>query len=497
MQLNSAVRNIVIVGGGTAGWMAAIGLSTQLGSLIKVTLIESENIGTIGVGESTIPPLRLFHQTLKIDEAEFMKATSATFKLGVGFDGWGDPDSSYLHAFGMLGKDSWMAGFQNLWLMAREKGLAGDFGDYCFERVAAQQNKFALARNAPMTFSYHLDATKYAKFLREKCIDKIHHISGTVKHVTQNADSGFIESVILEDGQAIEGDLFIDCTGFRGLLIEKTLNTGYENWGHWLPCDRAIAAQTESKGPVVPYTKAIAHKAGWRWRIPLQHRMGNGLVYSSKHMSDDEAMAFFLNQIDGSPINEPRLISYQTGRRLKTWNKNCIALGLSSGFIEPVESTGIHLFMTGVTRLLQLFPFSGIVPSLIKEYNAQTQLEFERIRDFIILHYHLNHRNQDSFWRLCQDMDIPATLQNKIDLFRESATVFKEEGDPFRIESWTQVMIGQGLIPRNYHQIAQNIPDQHLESYLKELKMQIDKRVESLPQHEEFINRFCKSTHAA
>lgn len=497
MSSNKAIKNIVIVGGGTSGWMAATALSSQLANLTKVTLIESEQIGTIGVGESTIPPLRAFHQTLKINEAEFMRETSATFKMGVWFEGWGKQDSSYIHSFGNTGQESWLAGFQNLWLQAKERGIASEFGDYCFELVAAKQEKFALLQNSPIHYAYHLDANKYAKYLRSKCINQINHIEGTVTGVSQNPDSGFIETVLLDSGEAVSGDLFIDCTGFQGLLIEKTLNTGYENWGHWLPCDRAIAAQTKSTGPAVPYTKAFAHSAGWRWRIPLQTRIGNGFVYSSKHMSDDEALQTFLRDIDGQAINEPKLISYTTGRRLKAWNKNCIAMGLASGFVEPLESTGIHLFMTGITRLLQLFPFGGIVPSLVREYNNQTQNEFEKIRDFIILHYHLNQRGKEQFWRLCQSMDIPQNLQDKIELFQESATVFKEEGDPFRLESWTQVMLGQGLTPKAYHQVAKNIPDQNLSAYLNGLQMQIAERVKALPQHQEFINHYCKDSSTA
>lgn len=490
--MHKPIRNIVIVGGGTAGWMAATALSTQLGSLVKVTLVESEKIGTIGVGESTIPPLRLFHRTLKIAEPDFMRATSATFKLGISFEGWWQPGQSYIHAFGTTGQESWMAGFQNLWLLAKDKGIAREYGDYCFEAVASKHNKFLLAQNQTIHYSYHVDATAYAKFLRNICERTgVIRREGKVEHVIQNHDTGYIESVKLDSGKTIEGDLFVDCTGFRGVLIEKTLNTGYEDWGHWLPCDRAIAAQTEISGPLVPYTRAIAHKAGWRWRIPLQTRTGNGLVYSSKYLSDDEALKFFLEQIDGSPITEPNHIQYKTGRRLKAWNKNCIALGLSSGFVEPVESTGIHLFMTGITRLLQLFPFAGIAPSVIKEYNAQTKIEMEKIRDFIILHYHLNQRNNDPFWRHCRDMELPEDLQEKIDLFKESANTFHQEGDTFRPESWTQVMLGQGIMPERYHQVAKNIPDAQIKNYLEDMRASLQKRVDAMPTHQEFVSAYC------
>lgn len=490
--MQKPIKNIVIVGGGTAGWMAATALSTQLGPLVNITLVESDKIGTIGVGESTIPPLRLFHRTLKIAEPDFMKATSATFKLGISFEGWLRPDSQYIHAFGTTGQESWMAGFQNLWLLAREKGLAEDYGAYCFEVLASRKHKFALAQNQAIHYSYHVDATAYARFLRSICErSSVKRVEGQVASVQQDTEDGFIESVTLDNGEVITGELFLDCTGFRGLLIEKTLNTGYEDWGHWLPCDRAIAVQTPSNGPLVPYTRAIAHRAGWRWRIPLQSRTGNGLVYSSKFMSDEQALEFFLEQIEGEPLNEPNHIRYKTGRRLKAWNKNCIALGLSAGFVEPVESTGIHLFMTGITRLLQLFPFAGVVPSVIKEYNVQTKTEMEKIRDFIILHYHLNQRTEDPFWRHCRDMDLPDDLQEKIQLFKESANSFHQEGDTFRPESWTQVMIGQGIVPEHYHEVARNIPDQQIKRYLIDLNAALKKRVDAMPSHQDFINTYC------
>lgn len=496
--MNNKATRLVIVGGGTAGWMAAAAISKKLGVLVNVTLIESKDIPTVGVGESTIPPLRAFHHLLGIDEATFMKATGATFKMGVKFEGWGPPHSHYIHSFGNTGQESRIAGFQNLWLLARERGLSDDFGDYCFELVAAKQAKFAIPSNGNIHYAYHLDSNKYARFLKHYCHSQtqVTHITANVTGVTQNANEGYIENVRLDSGEIVSGDLFIDCTGFQGLLIEKTLKTGYEDWRHWLPCDRAWVAQTLPTDTILPYTRAIAHRAGWRWRIPLQTRLGNGFVYSSQYMSDETALETFLDSLKEKPLTDPRLIAFTTGRRLKAWNKNCIALGLSSGFIEPLESTGIHLFMTGITRLLQLFPCGKISPALVNEYNDQTQKEFEKIRDFIILHYNINQRD-DEFWRFCRNMELPNHLQDKIQLFKESARVFKEQDDPFRMESWCQVMIGQGLIPENYHKVGVNFSEKHLKRYLSDMKTQIRQNVSSLPTHREFLERYCPAEENA
>ncbi len=496
--MNNGIRRIVIAGGGTAGWMAAAALSKKFGHVLDVTLIESDAIGTIGVGESTIPPLRSFHQLLGIDESTFMKATSATFKLGVSFEGWGGVDSHYIHTFGSTGRGTWMAGFQSLWLRGREKGFATDFGDYCFELVAAQQNKFGLPTDprSHIQYSYHLDATAYAKFLKQFCLDQNNNFSrieGKITSVQQNHSSGFIESLTLDSGKVVDGDLFIDCTGFRGLLIEQTLKTGYEDWSHWLPCDSAVVAQSESRGDAVPYTRAIAHDAGWRWQIPLQHRMGNGLVYCSGNLSDDEAVNRFRECVDGELVTEPKVIKYTTGRRLKLWNKNCIALGLSGGFVEPLESTGIHMFMAGVIRLMQLFPVDGISLAIVKEYNKQSQKEIELIRDFIILHYCVSHRGDSPFWRFCRDMELPESLKDKIDLFKETSRIYKEQGDPFAESSWAQVMFGQGIMPKSYHSLAQEMTDAQLEKFFSNVKSTIAEKVSILPSHQEFIDHYCKA----
>lgn len=364
----TAVKKLIIAGGGTAGWMAAAAMSKKFGELLEITIVESDEIGTVGVGEATIPPMRVFHKLLGIDEQEFMRETRATFKLGISFENWGHDGDKYIHSFGRNGKETWLGDFHHFWLYAQKLGLKEfNYGDFCLELKASLANKFMTGPNFDINYAYHLDASRYAKFLR--AMSEKHgarRIEGKVVEVRQDHDSGFITHLVLASGQIIDGDFFIDCSGFRGLLIEQTLRTGYEDWSQWLPCDTAQAVQTESVGPAVPYTRAIAHHAGWRWRIPLQHRVGNGLVYCSNFMGDDEARSTLLNAVEGRTLTEPRVIKYRTGRRRKTWNKNCIALGLASGFIEPLESTSIHLFMMGITRLMRFFPFNGVDPTLAR-----------------------------------------------------------------------------------------------------------------------------------
>ncbi len=483
-------KKVVIAGGGTAGWVAAAALSAKLGTALDITLIESEEIGSVGVGESTIPPMRVFHKLLGINEDEFVEASSATYKLGILFENWKAPGESYYHSFGTTGKESWMAGFQHFWMYGRERGLSRDFGDYCLEQEAAKKGKFAAAPDSEMNYAFHLDSARYARFLRrlsEK--NGVKRVEGRIDTVTQRKDNGFIESLTLNSGQCIEGDLFLDCTGFRGLLIDRTLHVGYEDWSHWLPCDRAVVMQTETVGAPHPYTRAIAHSDGWRWRIPLQHRMGNGLVYCSGAIDDDVASRRLTESIEGAGLNEPRVIRYRTGRRLKSWSKNCIALGLSSGFVEPLESTSIHSFMTGVTRLLQFFPMGEISEAAINEFNKQCKREAEKIRDFIILHYHVTQRDDSDFWRYCRTMEVPDSLREKIECFRDTAAVFKEESDPFRVDSWVQVMLGQGITPKSYHPLAKTMTDGELNQFFSTLRSGIEQKVRRMPTHLDFLNR--------
>jgi tryptophan halogenase len=491
------VKKIVIAGGGTAGWLAAAALSQQLGKLIDITLIESDEIGTIGVGEATIPPIRVFHKLLQIDEQEFMRATAATFKLGISFENWALKGDRYIHSFGRNGKPTWMCEFHNFWLRSLELGVQSELGDYCFELQASKADKFAIPKEGEINYAYHFDASQYAKFLRRFSEGHgIRRVEGKIKEVRQHPESGFIESLVLHSGEAVAGDFFIDCTGFRGLLIEQTLKTGYDDWSHWLPCDSAAAVQTELTGPAPPYTRSIAHDAGWRWCIPLQHRVGNGLVFSSRHIADDAAKDELLRAIDGAPITSPRVIKFQTGRRRQVWNKNCLALGLASGFIEPLESTSIHLMMVGVTRLLHLFPFAGVNQALIEQYNEAARVEMEKTRDFVILHYHATQRDDTPFWRHCRDMQIPESLAQRIALFRENAYAFQADSELFRVDSWTQVMLGQRIMPKAYHHAARILPPQELVKFLADFRASISQVVGRMPTHQDFVNQYCKASNS-
>jgi tryptophan halogenase len=489
-----SIKKVVITGGGTAGWIAAAALSKQLGPLLDITLVESDEIGTVGVGESSIPPIRSFHKLTGIDEREFMRATQACFKLGILFENWGEQGDSYIHSFGQIGKSTWMGDFQHIWLQAKARGLAGDLGDYCYELQAAKMWKFATSAQANINYAYHLDASLYARFLRGLSeANGVKRIEGKIAQVHQHSDTGFITALSLESGQVVEGDLFVDCTGFRGLLIEQTLKAGYEDWTHWLLTNSALAVQTESTGPAPPFTRASAHDAGWQWKIPLQHRVGNGLVYCSEYLSDNEAHTRLLNNLDGKTLTEPRLIKYRAGRRRKVWDKNCVALGLASGFVEPLESTSIHLIMTGVIRLMQLFPFNGINDSLVNHYNDQSRMELEKIRDFIILHYKLTQRTDSPFWQRCRDMAIPDSLTHRIELFRDNAHAYQLADELFRIDSWVQVMLGQRLEPKGYHHLARLMSDKQLSQSLEALKSSIAKAVHRMPNHQDFVDSYCKT----
>jgi tryptophan halogenase len=486
------IRKVVIAGGGTAGWTAAAALARQLGPLLDITLVESEDIGTVGVGESTIPTARTFNALLGIDEAAFMRATQATFKLGISFENWGEVGDRYIHSFGQVGKSTWMGGFHHFWMQAQTHGFGGDLGDYCLELKAAEGDRFFTGENGPLNYAYHLDAGLYGQFLRRMAeADGAKRVEGKIASVRQSATDGSIEALVMEAGQVVEGDLFIDCTGFRGLLIEQTLKAGYEDWDHWLPTNSALAVQTRSTEPAKPYTRAIAHHAGWRWKIPLQYRVGNGLVYCNAFMSDDEALALLQSEIEGETLIPPRLIRYRTGRRRKTWDKNVVALGLSSGFVEPLESTSIHLIMVGVTRLMQLFPFGGISQAAVDRYNRLADDELEKIRDFIILHYKATERTDSPFWDRVREMQIPDSLAQRIELFRESAQVYQAPGELFQVDSWLQVLLGQRVQPESFHAMGRLMPPQQLKQALDDLKRNIAATVSRLPQHQAFLDAYC------
>jgi tryptophan halogenase len=486
---------VVIVGGGTAGWMAAASLSKLLSKSVAVTLVESDEIGTIGVGEATIPPIRTLHKLLGIDEQSFIRATNATFKLGINFENWGNVDQEYFHSFGITGKECWAGEFHHFWLRANERGNTVPFGEYCYELMAAKAGKFGISSQQPINFAYHLDATKYAQFLREFSEKNgTERIEGKVSEVTQNPETGFIESITINNKLKIDGDLFIDCTGFKGLLIEQTLHTGYDDWSHWLASDSAVAVQTQLTHPPSPYTRSIAHEFGWQWQIPLQNRVGNGIVYSSRFVDDKAAMKRLIESTEGTTLTEPKTIKFKTGRRRKGWNKNCVALGLASGFIEPLESTSIHLIMTGIVRLMRLFPFDGIKQAAIDEYNDKLTSELNSIRDFIVMHYKVSARNDSAMWDHYRTMELPDSLSHKIDLFRETGRVFLDDGDVFRVDSWTQVMLGQGILPKQYHKIAAQMSDNELSRFLNNIHQGHKQAVENLPTHEQFIKQYCLAT---
>jgi tryptophan halogenase len=429
-MIPAPISNIVIVGGGTAGWMAAAAFAHVLGPSFRVRLIESEVIGIVGVGEATVPHIKAFNNLLRIDEAHFVRSTQGTFKLGIQFIDWGRIGDSYVHGFGTgIGPDLGLLPFHQYWIKARLAGRAREIG---------------------------------------------------VEEVLLHAETGFVESVRLKSGERVSGELFIDCTGFRGLLIEEALHTGYVDYTHWLPCDRAVAVPCEKVEPPTPYTRSSAREAGWQWRIPLQHRTGNGYVYSSGHLRDDEAVATVLANLDGSPLAEPKLLHFTSGRRKKCWNRNVVALGLASGFLEPLESTSIHLIQSGISKLLELFPREGFDDGLVDRYNARLAFEFDRIRDFLVLHYHATERDDTDFWNQCRTMSIPDELQAKIDLFREI--------------SWIEVMLGQRIEPRAYHPLVDRVPDADIYRFLDGVAQTIERCVGAMPKHQAFIDRHCAAT---
>lgn len=502
MSMNDQpTRKFVIVGGGTAGWMAAAALAQAAkGRLGTIELIESEAIGTVGVGEATIPPIRFLNSLLGIDEYEFIRKTQATFKLGIQFRNWGRLGREYFHPFGAYGEPFEGVGFHHYWLRLREQGQGGSLDDFALATVAANMNRFAappedLPPGVPMLgYAYHFDAALYARYLRAYAEARgVKRIEGKIDAVKLRGSDGFVEALELEGGRRVEGDFFVDCSGFRGLLIEQALQTGYEDWSRWLPCDRALAVPCEGVAPMTPYTRSTAHAAGWQWRIPLQHRIGNGYVYCSQFISDDEAAATLLANLDGAPQADPRPLRFVAGRRKKSWNRNVVALGLAGGFMEPLESTSIHLVQTGVLRLLSLLPTGPYEPAVIDEYNRLTQIEYEQIRDFIVLHYHATERDDAPLWRYCRDMEIPGSLRHKIELFRARAKIARYDEQLFAEPSWLAVFLGQGIEPRDYDRLADIAPLSDVSAKLGSLREATRRIASRLPTHDAFIAATCKA----
>jgi len=486
---STPIRRVVIAGGGTAGWMAAAALSRTLGRVLDIRLVESEEIGTVGVGEATIPTLVTFHRLLEIPEPEYLAATQGTIKLGISFENWKDVGHRYIHSFGTSGKDHWSAGFQHFWLRGRAEGLAGDYSDYCIELQAALQDRFSHLPRYHVNYAYHMDAALYARYLRAfseryGC----RRIEGKIVGVDKDAGGG-IAALRLESGETVEGDLFIDCTGFRALLIGQALGVGYTDWSHWLFNDSALATQTTAVRDAVPYTRAIAGRSGWQWRIPLQHRVGNGIVYSSRHMSDDEAREEFLGSIEGEVIRQPWPVRFRPGQRQRCWAANCVALGLAGSFIEPLESTTIHLIQRGIVRLVQNFPHVITQPQ-IDEYNARLDEELQHVRDFVILHYHASDRRDTPYWRDIARMEIPATLRHRIELFRETGSVFHVPGELFAENSWIQVMMGQGIQPRRHHPVADVMTREDLGRFLGDIRRNVLDTVRQFPAHMDYLRRY-------
>jgi tryptophan halogenase len=496
---NDLVRKVVIVGGGTAGWMAAAAIAKILGDLpgIRIELIESDEIGTVGVGEATIPQITLFNGMLGIDENDFVRATNATYKLGIEFVDWTRIGHRYVHPFGIYGLNMKGVEFHHHWLKARALGDPHPLDDYSIGSVAGLGGRFMHPRpdqpNSPLSklaYAFQFDASLYARYLRGLAEARgVIRTEGKITGVAQNGESGFIEAVVLESGARIEGDLFIDCSGFRGLLIEQTLKSGFEDWSHWLPCDRALAVPCELGGERQPLTRSTARGAGWQWRIPLQHRIGNGYVYSSNHISDDEAASILLANLDGAPLAEPRPLRFTAGYRRRPWIKNVVALGLASGFLEPLESTSIHLVQSGIARLMTLFPAGDFDQFEIDRYNASSHQEYVDIRDFLVLHYKATERNDTAFWDYCRTLDPPEGLQSKLDMFRRNGRIFRENNELFTETSWLSVMIGQGVDPKGYHPAADLLADEETLHRLSHVREVVANTARAMPMQEDYLQQ--------
>jgi len=494
MTADKAIRSITILGGGTAGWMAAAALRTALGRTCEIQLIESAEIGIVGVGEATIPAIRQFNAMIGLKEAAFMRNTKASLKLGIEFVGWGDRDRRYMHPFGVYGLEAELGDFHQIYLRLREQGLADDLGAYSVCVQAAYRGRVGQVSTDPASpmsrlFSaYHFDAVLYGRHLRRFSEQMgVRRVEGQVVEIVKSPDGSRVESLTLKDGRSVAADLFIDCSGFKGLLIEETLKAGYDDWSHWLPVDRAVAVPCAKTGPITPYTTSTAREAGWQWRIPLQHRTGNGYVFSSRYTDEDTATATLMANLDGEALAEPRLLRFVTGRRREAWKGNVVALGLASGFIEPLESTSIHMVHSGLVKLLQHFPDRDFSPVNIATYNGRVREAAERIRDFIILHYHVTQRRDTPFWDYVATMPIPDSLAERVEIFRDRGLILSRPDELFSASSWLAVMIGQGIAPRGYNPLVNRQTTAQLDSGFKAIKSRISSLVDPLPEHEAFL----------
>jgi tryptophan 7-halogenase len=493
------IRSIAIVGGGTAGWMTAAALSKVLGrNYASITLVESDAIGTVGVGEATIPQISIFNRMLGIDENEFVRRTKGSFKLGIQFVDWGKRGSTYFHPFGAYGVNMEGISFHAFWLRLHQQGLSPWIDDYSIQAKAAAAGKFMRpvdAGNSPLsniTYAFHFDAGLYALYLREYAeAAGVVRREGKVTRVVQRSDDGFIEAVVMEDGTRVEADLFIDCSGFHGLLIEGTMKAGYVDWSKWLPCNSAVAVPCKSVAEITPYTRSTARDAGWQWRIPLQHRIGNGYVYCSDYISDDEAATTLLANLDGKPLADPRFIKFTTGHRKQYWVKNCVAIGLSTGFMEPLESTSIWMIQTGIAKLLTMFPDKSFAPVDVQRFNRVLKTETEEIRDFIVLHYKVTQRDDTPFWNYVRTMDVPDRLKEKMDVFANAGRAFRENEELFNDTSWFAVMVGQGLIPRTYDPVANLISEEETKVRLDQIRGAVLNSADYMPRHTDFIRDNC------
>jgi tryptophan 7-halogenase len=502
-ETTAPIKTIAIIGGGTAGWMTAAALSHLLGPRqFAITLVESAEIGTVGVGEATVPHIRFFNSKLGIDEADFMAKTAATFKLGIEFRNWGRKGDSYIHPFGTFGDDIGGMAFHHYWARMRRAGYAEAIDRYSFPVAAARQERFAHPDPDPTSlfstysYAYQFDAGRYASFLRDLSLrNGVQRHEGKVIDVKRDDHNGFVKAVTLDNGLHIEADLFVDCSGFRGLLIEKTLESGYEDWSHWLPCDRAVAMPCLLQGPLTPYTRATALDAGWAWRIPLQHRVGNGHVYCSSYIGDDDAHAALIAQMESAPIADPNFLRFQTGKRRRQWVGNVVAIGLSAGFLEPLESTSIHLIQLAIGRLLDFFPDQSWNPLFAAEYNRLMDLEYERVRDFLILHYHATQRDDTPFWNYVRTMGIPDSLTEKMARFRERGIVVNYSDGMFLDASWIAVYAGQNIVPEQGDPRCEALSDRAVADALAAMRASCDSAAKTLPIHRDFITSIGANAH--